>query len=484
MSLSNLNGVGSMNIGKDQKIFLIIISVLSLIVIPLVFFALLKKEFKKSNFKETIEIELNEEWKRQSGTICYGNFFSCEEVNVAEEGEIDTTKLGSYKVKYTYSYNEKTETLEQTVIVVDKIPPVLEIKEEEFFYCENGNIPKYTVRAIDNYDGDITENIVSVVENGKIVFQVSDSSKNQTKVERDATIKDNESPVLTLIGEKEIRMKVNDPYIENGANAVDTCDGDITEKIEIEGNVDVKQPGKYTLTYKVKDRSGNLSSETRTVVIESEKKVLGKKIYLTFDDGPGKYTAKLLDILKKYNAKATFFVTNQNLTKGYDDIILRAYREGHTIGLHTFSHDYAIYQSVDTYLNDLYAIQEKVKKITGYTSKIIRFPGGSSNTISKSYDNGSHIMSKLTKEVTDRGFRYYDWNILSGDAGETKDPNKIFYNVIEGFDKFTTPIVLQHDIKDYSVNAMEKILEYGTKHGYEFSCITSDTPLVQHRVNN
>src|SRR5699024_7028919 len=84
----------------------------------------------------------------------------------------------------------------------------------------------------------------------------------------------------------------------------------------------------------------------------------GKNIYLTFDDGPSKYTNKLLDVLKKYNVKATFFVTDQGLTKGYDDVIKRAYDEGHTIGLHSSTHNYGyIYSSVNSYFDDLYAIQ-------------------------------------------------------------------------------------------------------------------------------
>ena len=112
----------------------------------------------------------------------------------------------------------------------------------------------------------------------------------------------------------------------------------------------------------------------------------GKSIYLTFDDGPGKYTENLLNILKEYNVKATFFVTDQGLTKGYDQMILRAYQEGHTIGLHSNSHSYSIYTNEQTYFDDLYAIQAKVERITGAKSYIIRFPGGSSNTVSESYD--------------------------------------------------------------------------------------------------
>lgn len=211
----------------------------------------------------------------------------------------------------------------------------------------------------------------------------------------------------------------------------------------------------------------------------------GKSIYLTFDDGPSSYTNTLLDILDKYNVKATFFVTNQGFTKSYDDVILREYQSGHTVGLHSNTHYYPyIYSSVNNYLEDLYAIQSKVKRITGITSMIMRFPGGSSNTVSKNYDLKTHIMSKLTSEVEKRGFHYVDWNIVSGDAGETTDTNVVIANVESHLGNNNTYVVLQHDIKKFSVDAVESIIKYGLAHGYTFRNITMNSPVVHHRINN
>ena len=139
----------------------------------------------------------------------------------------------------------------------------------------------------------------------------------------------------------------------------------------------------------------------------------GNTIYLTFDDGPGPYTAELLDTLQRYGVRATFFVTGA----GDDDLILREYREGHAVGLHTLSHNYAyIYASIENFMADLVAVQERVRRITGYESHLMRFPGGSSNTVSALYDGGAGIMSQLAPEVERRGFYYFDWNIASGDA--------------------------------------------------------------------
>ncbi len=93
-------------------------------------------------------------------------------------------------------------------------------------------------------------------------------------------------------------------------------------------------------------------------------------------------------------------------------------------------------------------------------------------------------MSELSKAVEEKGFIYYDWNIVSGDAGETKDTNEIITNVISNLGKFETSMILQHDIKDYSIKAVPSIIEYGLTHGYEFLPITKDTPKIQHHINN
>ncbi|MDO4967772.1 MAG: polysaccharide deacetylase family protein [Candidatus Saccharibacteria bacterium] len=206
-----------------------------------------------------------------------------------------------------------------------------------------------------------------------------------------------------------------------------------------------------------------------------------RTVYLTFDDGPGEYTARLLDILGKYNVKATFFVT----CRGSDDLIRREFSEGHTVALHTCSHNYAIYQSVETYFNDLNAISDRVLRITGVSPKLLRFPGGASNTISAKYNKG--IMSVLTAEVERRGYKYFDWNVTSGDAGNTSSSDAVYQNVINGVNRRgngSYSVVLQHDIKDFSVNAVERIIKYGLSNGYKFETLSVNSPVTHHRVNN
>lgn len=204
-------------------------------------------------------------------------------------------------------------------------------------------------------------------------------------------------------------------------------------------------------------------------------------IYLTFDDGPSEYTGQLLDTLARYGVKATFFVTG----RGKDELILREYREGHTVGLHTDSHNYAyIYANADNYFEDLLAVSQRVEGILGQSVKLIRFPGGSSNTVSRRYDRGTHIMSYLAQATQERGYRYFDWNVDSDDAGGARSADEVYENVVNRLRDDTESIVLQHDVKKYSVDAVENIIRYGLENGFEFKKLELNSFSAHHDVNN
>ncbi len=470
-----------------KKLLFALVMILVLVVVPLSLYTLLAPKFRVQTFDEEIKVNIGSSFKPNSGSVCYGNFFSCESVQVEEVGEVDTSKTGDYEVKYRYTFEGESMEKEQMVKVLDLEGPTIEVKSEDLTYCPNGKVPDYEILATDNLDGDLTSQVKKEGKDGKIIFSVTDSSGNETRLEKDATEKDDIPPSLILNGDATKYIKKNESYQEEKATSNDFCDGDLSNQIEISGSVDTSKPGEYQIQYKIQDSSGNVMTAIRQVFVYENNNYNapnGKSIYLTFDDGPGKYTENLLNILKEYNVKATFFVTDQGLTKGYDQMILRAYQEGHTIGLHSNSHSYSIYTNEQTYFDDLYAIQAKVERITGAKSYIIRFPGGSSNTVSESYDGGTKIMSRLTKAVEQRGFRYFDWNIASGDAGETTNTNKIVSNVISSLGNNSTYVVLQHDIKDYSVNAVRSIIEYGLSHGYTFRALTMQSPVVHHHINN
>ena len=138
-----------------------------------------------------------------------------------------------------------------------------------------------------------------------------------------------------------------------------------------------------------------------------------KVVYLTLDDGPSELTERFLDLFDQLNVKATFFVTAQDPDHYY--LMHEAYKRGHTIALHSYSHDYDdVYSSEDAFYTDLGKLEKIVEEQIGYVPCFFRFPGGSSNTISEDYSSG--IMSKLTKGMNERGYQYWDWNLDTGDG--------------------------------------------------------------------
>ena len=150
--------------------------------------------------------------------------------------------------------------------------------------------------------------------------------------------------------------------------------------------------------------------------------------------------------------------------------------------MHTSCHDYdKIYASEQAYFDDFFAMEEIVKEQTGDYTRIFRFPGGSSNTVS-SFNPG--IMSRLTQAMTDMGYQYYDWNVVSGDAGGTNKTKQIVENIETGCQEQTVSMILQHDIKDYSVAAVETVIQWGLANGYSFRPLTLESPSMHHGVNN
>ena len=111
-----------------------------------------------------------------------------------------------------------------------------------------------------------------------------------------------------------------------------------------------------------------------------------------------------------------------------------------------------------------------------------RFPGGGSNTVSKWYSRG--IMTRLTKTLTDMGFTYFDWNVDSDDAGSARTPEEVFENITNGVQWYDNSVVLQHDNKDYSVAAVERLIVWGLVNGYSFQPLTADSPTCHHPVLN
>ena len=205
----------------------------------------------------------------------------------------------------------------------------------------------------------------------------------------------------------------------------------------------------------------------------------GKTVYLTFDDGPSIYTKEILDTLDKYGVKATFFVVNGKQNHLMKEIVNR----GHQIGLHTYTHRYDIlYKSEQAYYDDLNKINEVVKNETGVETKLIRFTGGSSNTISKNYSKG--LMTKLTASVVENGYYYYDWNCTNGDA----EGAKTVTDQLRYCSKFPRSaneiVVLMHDNKKLTAQSLPYIIEYYKACGMEFGILTPEVTGAHHPVHN
>lgn len=333
------------------------------------------------------------------------------------------------------------------------------------------NNKKYKV-VIDN---NIDENKTGSYE---VKYSLQVKNKIINKV-RKVNVIDNISPEITLKGSDNIKLYESSDYEEPGFIAFDNYDGDITKNVIVQNDIK-EEIGDYKITYIVEDSSGNKTMVTRNVKILDKKKNIGT-IYLTFDDGPSNNTSKILDILKQEDIKATFFLVNFN--SSYNPAVKRIYDEGHSIGIHSYTHNYKlIYSSVGAYFDDLNKMNDKIKTITGSDTKLLRFPGGSSNTIS-SFNKG--IMTTLVKEVTNAGYHYFDWNVDSSDAWSARNSNDVYNNVINNL-KNGTNIVLMHDLSsnEKTVNVLEKIIKDAKEKGYTFANITMNTKEIHHGINN
>lgn len=202
-----------------------------------------------------------------------------------------------------------------------------------------------------------------------------------------------------------------------------------------------------------------------------------RKVYLTFDDGPSKNTGKILDILDDYSIKATFFV-NGRTDKHSIAMYKRIVKEGHTIGMHSYTHKYSqVYASLDSFKKDFFRIRKLIYDTTGVKSEYYRFPGGSSNKVSNT------DMSELIRFLDDEKVEYFDWNVMNGDATSKKlNSSELIENVMRDVVKYKTSVVLMHDAanRDQTVAALPELIQRLQKEGDLILPIVKDTKLIQH----
>ncbi|MDE7133508.1 MAG: polysaccharide deacetylase [Lachnospiraceae bacterium] len=215
---------------------------------------------------------------------------------------------------------------------------------------------------------------------------------------------------------------------------------------------------------------------------QSEEDTDVRKVYLTFDDGPSSNTNRILDILADYDVKATFFVVGKE-EEEYQALYKRIVDEGHTLAMHSYSHKYnEIYQSLESYSADLSKLQEFLYDTTGVWCRYCRFPGGSSNTVSRV------DMHELIAYLDEQDMSYFDWNISSGDAMNSSiSPEEIIRNCTAKLRNYDEAIILMHDAseKNSTVRALPELIEtIQSMEDTKILPITDDTERIHHISND
>ncbi len=400
--------------------------------------------------------------------------------DVKIEGTIDTNAKGEYPITYTYG-NEKINAI---VNVKDQKPPVLTLQEAKVDMKDKGD-PKLIIKEVKDASEvtfDFKYDKKTFDERGKHKIEVTATDEDgNTTTETGTLIREEDSKAPTLVDpDQKITIKQGQELDLSAIKVKDDFDPEPT--VTMDEEFDSEEAGKQTITIKVSDRSGN-EKEYEQIVNVKEDPAYGKKVvYLTFDDGPSENTAKILDILDKYNAKATFFVTGNH--PEYNKYMKRAAKEGHTIGLHTYTHNYSqLYSSEEAYFDDLQQISDMVEDVTGKKSKVIRFPGGSSNMISANYVDG--LMTTLTQKVQEQGYQYFDWNVDSTDASGNRVPvSQLVENATASDDQYINILMHDTDAKDTTVEALPEIIKYYKDKGYVFLGLDTDSYAPHHNVVN
>lgn len=445
--------------------------VASLLLFGLAFFLSMELDLTLNGDAGPIKLVYGKDQYHEAGATATVNG---KPVDVVIEGAVNTKMLGIYKITYHAEYLWLSASAEREVHVIDTTAPIITLKYTPGHftvpgqpYVEEGFV------ASDDYDGDITSKVERTEVNGKVIYKVKDSSGNECSVEREIYYSDVTAPQIILNGASDITLQAGESYKEPGFTATDDVEGDITDRVQISGSVDTRRAGTYTITYTVTDSYGNTAEVTRIVRVKSiqQPDVVqpgGKVIYLTFDDGPGPHTQRLLDILAKYNVKATFFVVN---TDYYMNTLLNnIVKGGHAIGIHSVTHEYdEIYASEDAFFKDLYGMQKIIENYTGVKTMLMRFPGGSLNAkIRPGLEN-------LTQSLKDQGFRYFDWHVDSEDWKD-KNTEMTVQKIITGIGNKKSVVVLQHDIHSTSVDAVERVIIWGLQNGYTFKPLNTTSP--------
>ena len=405
-------------------------------------------------------------------------FAGKKDVNIQTKADVE--KIGEYPVTYTCRGHE----YKATVKVEDTTPPRLKVQSYTTDLAEEITPEKFVQEV-----SDFTETSVRFKDpqawdkEGTYDIQIAATDTSGNETVETATLtrkKDSTPPVVQGADNVEVLQGRTIDFSE-GVTVTDDMDPDPKFSVNSE-QVDFATPGTYEVIYTTKDRSGNEGTTVRQITVKKDRDYDRKVVYLTFDDGPSAHTDKILEILNEYNAKATFFVTGNN--QKHNDVLKRIVDQGSVVALHTYTHNYAeVYASEEAYFKDLQKISDMVKEATGVESKLIRFPGGSSNTVSKQYCPG--LMTKLTKAVQEKGYQYFDWNCDSTVASGNNVPVKtLVENATSSSARHINILMHDTDAKGTTVEALPDIIKHYRSQGYAFEALTVDSYPAHHSVNN
>lgn len=273
-----------------------------------------------------------------------------------------------------------------------------------------------------------------------------------------------------------------DSSVQADSKDMDITDGtDTEEEPNMADAIERTQSGAGGTLYTVSEIEKSEKTEIGKAQTAQEEEGI-RKVYLTFDDGPSTNTNRILDILADYDVKATFFVVGKE-EEEYRALYKRIVEEGHTLAMHSYSHRYhEIYQSLESYAADLSKLQEFLYDITGVWCRYCRFPGGSSNKVSRV------DMHELIAYLDEQDMYYFDWNVSSGDAANSYiSAQDIIRNSTAGLRKFDEAIILLHDasVKNSTVEALPGLIEaIQAMEDTKLVPITDDTERIQHISND
>jgi len=238
----------------------------------------------------------------------------------------------------------------------------------------------------------------------------------------------------------------------------------------------------YDKQYQQKQTYGyykhTLSQSTSPAVV-SNSAISEKKVFLTFDDGPSEMTEKVLDCLDENSIKATFFLIGEQITEDTEELVRRMYKEGHEVGVHTYTHEKnEIYASAQAYIDDVIKTADRIREVTGKQPVYYRFPWGSANCYISSY------RKEVINALAELGFQYIDWNVSGEDSVGTPSSGEILSNIKKDYNKYQEPVVLMHDSSSNKATAqtLSDIVSLFSEAGYSFGAIGERSRPYQWKV--